>query len=142
MYPYEAMFLVDPVKHAEDAAATEKVVSQLLEKHGAKMHSFERWDERKLAYEIAGHKRGVYLLARFEMPGGNLRSLRDDCELTETILRQLVLRLDTDIPTYLAQCAKYQEKTREEMESRRIARREDEEREGEERFDDLEGMPE
>ena len=30
MYPYEAMFLVDPVKHGEDAAATEKVVSALL----------------------------------------------------------------------------------------------------------------
>jgi small subunit ribosomal protein S6 len=142
MYPYEAMFLVDPVKHGEDPAGTEKIVSGLLEKHGAKMHRFEKWDDRKLAYEIGGHKRGIYLLALFEMAGEKVRGLRDDCELTEAILRQLVLRLDTDIPTYLAQCAKYQEKTREEQESRRAARREDEEREGEERFDELEGMPE
>lgn len=131
MYPYEAMFLVDPVKHTEDAAATEKVVSSLLEKHGAKVQQFERWDERKLAYDIRGHKRGVYLLALFEMPGENVRPLRDDCELTEAILRQLILRLDTDIPTYLAQIARYQEKTREEMESRRAARREDDERDDE-----------
>lgn len=142
MYPYEAMFLVDPVKHTEDAAATEKVVSALLEKHGAKVHKFERWDERKLAYDIKGHKRGIYLLSLFEMPGKNLRALRDDCELTETILRQLILRLDTDIPTYLAQCAKYQEKTREEMESRRAARREDEDREGEEALDDFASVQE
>lgn len=142
MYPYEAMFLVDPVKHTADAAGTEKVVSGLLEKHGAKVHQFERWDERKLAYDIKGHKRGVYLLSLFEMPGGHLRALRDDCELTETILRQLILRLDTDIPTYLAQCAKYQEKTREEMESRRAARREDEDREGEEGLDDFASVQE
>jgi small subunit ribosomal protein S6 len=142
MYPYEAMFLVDPVKHTEDAVATEKVVSALLERHGAKVHKFERWDERKLAYDIKGHKRGIYLLSLFEMPGGNLRALRDDCELAETILRQLILRLDTDIPTYLAQCAKYQEKTREEMEIRRAARREDEDREGEEALDDFASVQE
>jgi len=142
MYPYEAMFLVDPVKHTEDAVATEKVVSALLEKHGAKVHKFERWDERKLAYDIKGHKRGIYLLSLFEMPGGNLRALRDDCELAETILRQLILRLDTDIPTYLAQCAKYQEKTREEMEIRRAARREDEDRESEEALDDFASVQE
>jgi small subunit ribosomal protein S6 len=135
MYPYEAMFLVDPVKHTEDPAGTEKLVSGLLEKHGAQIRQFARWDERKLAYDVAGHKRGVYLLALFEMEGERLSGLRQDCELTEAILRQLVLRLDMDIPTYVAQCAKYQEKMREEQESRRAARREDEEREGEEPFD-------
>jgi ribosomal protein S6 len=142
MYPYEAMFLVDPVKHGEDAEGTEKVVSGLLEKHGAKMHRFERWDERKLAYDIRGHKRGVYLLALFEMPGPSVAQLQADCELNETILRQLILRLETDIPTYLERCAKYQEKTREELESRRAARRDDEDREGEEVPDDFAGVQE
>lgn len=141
MYPYEAMFLVDPVKHGADAAGTEKVVSTLLEKHGAKVTRFERWDDRKLAYDIRGHKRGIYLLALFEMPGNNVSALRDDCELDETILRQLILRLDTDIPTYLEKCAKYQEKTREELESRRAARRDDEEQ-GEEGIDDFASVQE
>jgi small subunit ribosomal protein S6 len=139
MYPYEAMFLMDPVKHGEDPAGTEKVVTGLLEKHGAQIRQFERWDERKLAYEIRGHKRGVYLLALFEMPGEHVSALTHDCELNETIIRQTVLRLESDIPTYLAQCAKYQEKMREEQEFRRAARREDEEREGDEMLDDLEG---
>ncbi len=142
MYPYEAMFLVDPVKHTEDPAGTEKVVSGLLEKHGAKVHKFERWDERKLAYDIKGHKRGVYLLSLFEMAGKSVRPLRDDCELTETILRQLIVRLDTDIPTYLAQCAKYQERTREDLENRRAARRDEEDREGEEGLDDFASVQE
>jgi small subunit ribosomal protein S6 len=142
MYPYEAMFLVDPVKHGEDPAGTEKVVSGLLEKHGAKIRQFEKWDDRKLAFEIKGHKRGVYLLALFEMPGEHVNALRHDCELTESILRQLVVRLDTDIPAYLEQCAKYQEKMREEQESRRAARREDEEREGEEPLYDPDAIAE
>lgn len=139
MYPYEAMFLVDPVKHGEDPTAVEKTVTGLLEKHGARIQQFERWDERKLAYEIKGHKRGVYLLSLFEMPGSNVVELNRDCELAEPILRQLVIRLDSDIPSYLEQCAKYQEKMREDQESRRSGRRDEEERESDESDSGSEG---
>lgn len=119
MYPYEGMFLLDPVAHAADAESTEKTVTNLLEKHGAKIHQVERWDERRLAYEIKGHKRGVYLLTHFEMPGGNVDAMRRETRITETILRQLVIRLRWDIPTYLEKSAFYYEKTREDHENRR-----------------------
>ena len=109
MYPYEGMFLVDPVKHGEDAEGVEGTVKALLEKHGAKIEQFEKWDERRLAYEIKGHKRGVYLLAHFHMPGDKVAPLRDDCKLTEGILREMLVRLDRDIPSYLERSAAYYE---------------------------------
>ena len=122
MYPYEGMFLVDPVKHGEDPDGVQKAVSGLLEKHGAKIQQIEQWDERKLAYEIKGHKRGVYLLTYFEMPGENVDAMRRECRITELILRQMVIRLDSDIPEYLEKSAKYYEKVREDQESRRSER--------------------
>lgn len=125
MYPYEGMFLVDPTMHAADPEGVEGTVRSLLEKHGAKIHQFERWDERKLAYEIAGHKRGVYLLAYFEMPGENVDALRRETRIIEPILRQLVIRLETDIPTHLERTAAYYDKMRQqEQEPRRGTRRE------------------
>lgn len=127
MYPYEGMFLVDPVLHAADPEGIEKKVSGLLEKHGAKIHQFERWDDRKLAYEIKGHKRGIYLLSRFEMPGANLDALRREARIIECILRQLVLRLEHSIPVFLEKSAAYYDRMREDQESRRPGRREDEE---------------
>ena len=48
-----------------------------------------------------------------------MAALRGDCRLQESILRQLILRLDNDIPTYLEQLTQYQEKMRGEDESRR-----------------------
>ena len=120
MYPYEGMFLVDPVKHGEDAEGVEGTVKGLLEKHGAKIEQFEKWDERRLAYEIKGHKRGVYLLAHFHMPGESIAPLREDCKLTEGILREMLVRLDSDIPTYLERSAAYYEKMKiQEHEVRR-----------------------
>jgi small subunit ribosomal protein S6 len=125
MYPYEGMFLVDPVQHGADSAGVEGTVKGLLEKHGAKIQQFETWDERKLAYEIKGHRRGVYFLAHFEMPGDAVAALHADCKLTETILRQMLVRLEDDIPTYLEKSAQYYEKAHADHEMRRPARREE-----------------
>jgi small subunit ribosomal protein S6 len=110
MYPYEGMFLLDPVKHGADPESTEKAVTDLLEKHGAKIVQSERWDERKLAYEIKGHKRGVYLLTYFEMPGENVDAMRRETRIIEPILRQMVVRLRWDIPTYLEKSKEYSDK--------------------------------
>ena len=119
MYPYEGMFLLDPVMHTADPEAVEKTVTDLLEKHGAKIHKTERWEERRLAYEIKGHKRGVYLLTYFEMPGSGVDPMRRETRIVETILRQMVVRLPWDIETYLEKSAQYQEKMREDQEGRR-----------------------
>jgi small subunit ribosomal protein S6 len=124
MHPYEGMFLVDPTLHAADSEAVENTVKSLLEKHGAKIQKFERWDERKLAFEIQGHKRGVYLLTYFEMPGPNVDAMRRETRIIETILRQMVIRLDEDIDTYLTKSASYYEIMKEEAEARRNRREE------------------
>ncbi|MCZ6786863.1 MAG: 30S ribosomal protein S6 [Planctomycetota bacterium] len=122
MYPYEGMVLVDPTAHAEDPENVESGVKTLLEKHGAKVHQLQRWDERKLAYEIKGHKRGVYLLAYLEMPGENIDAFRKEAAITEMILRQMLIRLETDIPTHLERAAQYDEKTSKDAEARRTDR--------------------
>ena len=119
MYPYEGMFLVDPVAHTADPEAVEKTVSGLLEKHGAAIRHFEKWDDRKLAYEIKGHKRGVYLIAHFEMDGNKVAPFRAELGLTETVLRHVLMRLEDDIPVYLEKVAQYTEKMREGNDDRR-----------------------
>jgi small subunit ribosomal protein S6 len=135
MYAYEGMFLVDPVKHGADAAAVEGTVKGLLEKHGAKIQQFETWDERRLAYEIKGHRRGVYFLTHFEMPGDAVDALHADCKLTETILRQMLVRLEDNIPTYLEKSAQYYEKVRSDQDMRRPPGRREEGPEGAARAD-------
>ena len=124
MYPYEGMFLVDPNLHAADSEAVENTVKGLLEKHGAKIQQFERWDERKLAFEIKGHRRGVYLLTYFEMEGSNVDAMRRESRIIEPILRQMVIRLEDDIPTYQAKSVVYYEKMKEEQDARRTRREE------------------
>ena len=122
---YEAMFLFDP-SFANDMVKVNKEVSRLMERAGAEVIMCDKWDERKLAYENKGHSRGVYLLTHFKMPGDSVDAFRADCRLEETILRQMMIRLEDDIPVYLEKSAKYYEKMRDDQDTRRGPRREGE----------------
>jgi small subunit ribosomal protein S6 len=92
---YETMFLLDNQMVREDWNKAKGTVLDLLQKHGAKVLTARRWDERRLAYPIAGRKRATYLLAYFEAAGDeHLTALRRDLELNERILRYLMLKVD------------------------------------------------
>ena len=93
MKTYEAMFLFDSAA-AHEWANVEAEVKRIMDRAEASLLSCERWDERKLAYEIAGRKRGCYVLTYFQGPGSAVPSIRRDCQLSDAILRVLVLRND------------------------------------------------
>ena len=91
---YEAMFLVDSGLAAswDDLS---KHLAGILERHGGEVIGITRWDERKLAYPVGKQKRGTYVLSFFGMrDGSGVAEIERDCQLSEQILRMLVLRAD------------------------------------------------
>lgn len=105
MAVYEGMFILDPTKFARDPGAAAQQVADLITNHGGTILAARLWDERKLAYPIKGHKKGVYWLTYFTMPGGNLVALERQCEITDDIIRKLVLKVDDRIADALVQHA-------------------------------------
>ncbi len=93
MKRYEAMFLFDtPV--GRDWSGVEQEVRRLLDRIGANLLVCVKFDERKLAYEIRRRKRGLYVLSYFEAPSERIGELERDAQLSEVILRLLVLRAE------------------------------------------------
>lgn len=90
---YEAMFLFPSSALANLQAAVDHVL-QILERTHAEIISMRKWDERKLAYEIKGNKRGVYFLVFFRAPAENMNHFERDCNLSELLLRSMVLRAE------------------------------------------------
>ncbi len=91
--PYEGLFLFPQAALADLGSAVEHVQT-ILARAGAELIAFSKWDERKLAFDLAGNKRGMYLLAYFTAPTSNLAGLERDCNLSERILRTLIIRAD------------------------------------------------
>jgi small subunit ribosomal protein S6 len=91
---YECMFLLDANKVAGDVHAAQAQLHGILEKHSAEILASRPWDERRLAYPVNGHKKGLYYLTYFKIEGKKLVDIEQDVALNETILRSMVLRID------------------------------------------------
>lgn len=92
MRPYEGMFLVDEGRASDDFNAIAAHITGLLERHGATVNKIEKWDARRLAYQINGRKRGMYILTNFSADPAKIDELRKDCQLSNLIMRAMVLR--------------------------------------------------
>jgi small subunit ribosomal protein S6 len=92
-YTYEAMFLLSQAVAADLGGAVEHIKEIVARGHG-EIVSMRKWDERRLAYEIRGQKRGTYILCYFKAPNTMLGHIERDCNLSEKILRVLILRAD------------------------------------------------
>lgn len=100
---YECMFLLDANKVAGDVQSAAQQIHTVLEKHQAEVLASRPWDERRLAYPVEGHKKGLYYLTYFRTEGKNITPIEQDFVLNETVLRMLVLRVDTKhVDTMLA----------------------------------------
>ena len=88
---YEGMFLLDNQVVREDWKKAKGIVTDTLKKHGAKILSARRWDERRLAYPIQRRRRATFFLTFYEMANAGIGPLRRDLELNENVLRYLIL---------------------------------------------------
>jgi small subunit ribosomal protein S6 len=105
MTVYEGMFILDPGKYSRDPGGLAQQINDLIAQFGGTVLAARLWDERKLAYPIKGQKKGVYWLTYFNMPAGNLVAFERQCEITEDILRKLVLKVEDRIADALVQHA-------------------------------------
>lgn len=93
MTTYEAMFLFDPT-FASDFTRVEQEVGRIIERAAGQIVVSKKWDERKLAYEIKGRKRGCYVLTFFRAPKDGIAGIERDVQLSESILRVLIFNAD------------------------------------------------
>ena len=103
---YECLFLLDPNKVAGDVPAAAKHLHGLLERNNAEVLASRPWDERRLAYPIKGHKKGLYYLTYFRTEGKNLLNLERDLALNEMVLRYLVINVNPKLVDIMLQVAK------------------------------------
>ncbi len=110
---YEGLFLLDPTSANQDWDGLKNKIVALLERREGQIISAKKWGERRLAYEIKGRKRGTYLLIYFQMPPQNIATLKRDIQLSETVLRNMIVTHDRSIEQEEEKAEADQEKTSE-----------------------------
>lgn len=94
---YEGLFIFDSNRYARDPAGVSGQIAAMVEKYNGTILANRLWEERRLAYPINGQRKGTYWLTYFRLDSKHLESLRRDCQINETILRELMLKVDPRI---------------------------------------------
>jgi small subunit ribosomal protein S6 len=89
---YEVLFIVRP--DVGDAGLKEQVnrARQVLEQQGATAVTVHDWGLRDLAYDIAGHSRGAYVLIEYEAMPPAVRELERTLKLSDNVMRYMSVR--------------------------------------------------
>jgi small subunit ribosomal protein S6 len=93
VHTYEAMFLLDGTKASVNWDESVAQVHEILTRQNAEIVATRQWDDRKLAYAVQGHRKGIYLLTYFKVDAQALATINHDCRLNDTILREMILKI-------------------------------------------------
>jgi small subunit ribosomal protein S6 len=94
---YEGMFILDSNRYSRDTAGVSGQIPDMIEKLGGHMLASRLWEERRLAYPIGSHRKGTYWLTYFKLDPAALTNLNRQCQLSESIVRTLFLKVDPRI---------------------------------------------
>ena len=91
---YECMFIFNANAYARNPAGVGKAVEDLVASIGGEILASRLWNEQKLAYPIKGNRKGAYWLTYFRADSAEMTKFNRGCQLNDSILRHLSIRLD------------------------------------------------
>lgn len=106
---YEGLWLFDSAVAAKEWETLTTHVRGILEKQGSKIIRLEKWDDRKLAYDVRNLKRGTYMIGHFQCEPTGITQIKRDLTLSEYVLRSIILE-DEDLLAKIQERAELKKK--------------------------------
>ena len=88
---YEGMFLLDSADFAGDPDGLTSTMTGLLERFGGNVVAHRPWQDGRLAYEVAGRRKGLHYLILFTLDPAKMTELNRACTLNDKILRTMFI---------------------------------------------------
>jgi small subunit ribosomal protein S6 len=111
---YEGLFILDSNKFARERDGLAREVEGLIEAIDGEVLVSRLWEERRLAFPIQGQRKGAYWLMYFKVPTLRLTELTRSCEINDSILRQMFVKLPPSLVEPILAHAKGEPMTAEE----------------------------
>lgn len=115
---YELVYVLSPEATEAQTADVHAQVQAMVDRMGGQIEKSENWGRRKLAYEIAHHKEGIYVLHVITGGGELMKEIDRRLKVIDLVIRHLIVRVDREQKVVERRRAKRSEASRR----RRIAR--------------------
>jgi small subunit ribosomal protein S6 len=94
---YELVYVVSPDVGDDQVSAVHEQVQAIVARFGGEIERTDTWGRRKLAYEIAHHKEGTYVLEVINGGGDLMKEIDRRLKVvTDTVIRHLIVRVDEE----------------------------------------------
>jgi small subunit ribosomal protein S6 len=94
MRVYEELFIVKPNAADEEVDQVIEQISQVVSGAGGAVEKTEKWGVRKLAYRVAKHDEGGYVLVLFKSGPQAVKEIERRLRVSDLVLKYLTVRID------------------------------------------------
>lgn len=94
MRQYEAVYIMDPQLEEAQHDALVARFSTLVQDNGGEIQHVDRWERRRMAYEIKGRREGFYVVMNFRGTQATEAELLRIFGITDGLLRSMIVRMD------------------------------------------------
>jgi small subunit ribosomal protein S6 len=94
---YELVYITPPETTEDVLAELHQQVATVVDRFGGTIEKTENWGRRRLAYEIAGHREGAYVLEVINGPGALTAELDRRLRVLDAVVRHMIVRVDEDL---------------------------------------------
>jgi small subunit ribosomal protein S6 len=97
MRQYEAAYILDP--SLEEAEQTQQIerFRGIVEGLGSEVQYVDRWERRRLAYEVKGRREGYYVFMIFKGTPAAEAELTRVLGITDAVIRHMIVRVEESI---------------------------------------------
>lgn len=96
---YETVYILRPNTPNEGVAEVNTRIRGIIEGMGGKILKVDNWGKRRLAYEVAKERKGIYLYWQYLANPGVVEETERNLRMLDSVIRYLTVKVDEDVDT-------------------------------------------
>jgi small subunit ribosomal protein S6 len=94
---YETTYILRPNTTNEGVAEVNTRIKGIIEGMGGKIIKVDNWGKRRLAYEVAKERKGIYLYWQYLAQPGVVEETERNLRMLDSVIRYLTVKVDENI---------------------------------------------
>ena len=94
---YETTYILRPNTPNEGVAEVNSRIKGIIEGMGGKIIKVDNWGKRRLAYEVAKERKGIYLYWQYLAQPGVVEETERNLRMLDSVIRYLTVKVDENI---------------------------------------------
>jgi small subunit ribosomal protein S6 len=94
---YETIYILRPNTPNEGVAEVNTRIKGVIESMGGKVIKVDNWGKRRLAYEVAKERKGIYLYWLYLAKSGVVEEAERNLRMLDNVIRYLTVKVDENI---------------------------------------------